>query len=617
MAAPAFGFSAGDFISAVKLVVDVSEALKATGGASASYRDLLTELELLQDILLQLQARQSGSNVSNPLRDYGRRQAELTLSTLSQFLELISKFAAKLGPDGSPKWYRHVGRKAQWAVAYAGEVEKLRLRIGTQLHALNLLVQLEDRSSPFSDQILAALRDIDAQNKAILQQNDRSASDIGRLKSLTSDLELVMEIGADHSVPGKGKAVVRCTCQYTDRSLNWNANVSDTTPPHGEASSSGSSSGSGSSSKQRDRQLAYRNGAVARQNRDIELLHKHPCSCEQRAHISLVLDDTIPALLSRLLHLTTRDLRALIIKLWLSISQFMVFIHAISTGLGKQPMLAVADSISFEDALGRHYILQHTFYNHWPNFQAFLNRQFQDCPGKRFISDGHYYLLGFRAKRLLGTNNADEWKALAKPGSKISMSLKLRSLSVGPATSVPTCPWPACGAKTRTIEAKDSFWCGMCGTTYFLTPRDDPERTRAAAKELNFEGQRRTSTGRFRFVTPCQRPRKGNLNLDTTGIAGVPAVFRKIHLDVLEISPRIREAPDERSRLSRERRSYMWFWYCCVCSPKTIRARRKTNYSYQEGCQECGHLRCDSCEGIESRPNGRRVPLSSYHRKGG
>jgi hypothetical protein len=51
---PAFGFSAGDFITAVRLIVKVSEALKESGGATEDYQDVMQELGALELILLQL-----------------------------------------------------------------------------------------------------------------------------------------------------------------------------------------------------------------------------------------------------------------------------------------------------------------------------------------------------------------------------------------------------------------------------------------------------------------------------------------------------------------------------------------------------------------------------------
>lgn len=150
MSAPGFGFSAGDFISAVKLIIDISNALKDTGGAAENYLGVLTELNLLKDILLELQKRQDetvAEQSNNPFAKHAKTQAELTLNTLANFLALISKFDAGLGHHRTRSWYRGIGRKGQWALAYAKQVDDLRLRVGTQLQTLLLLAPLQERCS--------------------------------------------------------------------------------------------------------------------------------------------------------------------------------------------------------------------------------------------------------------------------------------------------------------------------------------------------------------------------------------------------------------------------------------------------------------------------------------
>jgi len=54
MAAPAFGFSIGDFIAAIKVITRISEALKYCDGAAGEYQSLLRELKQLQLVLEQL-----------------------------------------------------------------------------------------------------------------------------------------------------------------------------------------------------------------------------------------------------------------------------------------------------------------------------------------------------------------------------------------------------------------------------------------------------------------------------------------------------------------------------------------------------------------------------------
>src|SRR5271156_888137 len=52
---PAFGFSVGDFISAIQLIQKISEALKTAGGASSHYQRVLVELNGLNNALHELQ----------------------------------------------------------------------------------------------------------------------------------------------------------------------------------------------------------------------------------------------------------------------------------------------------------------------------------------------------------------------------------------------------------------------------------------------------------------------------------------------------------------------------------------------------------------------------------
>jgi hypothetical protein len=49
-----FGFSVGDFITAVELVANVIDALRSSGHASAAFRDLLSELSTLRITLAKV-----------------------------------------------------------------------------------------------------------------------------------------------------------------------------------------------------------------------------------------------------------------------------------------------------------------------------------------------------------------------------------------------------------------------------------------------------------------------------------------------------------------------------------------------------------------------------------
>lgn len=136
---PAFGFSVSDFIGAIQLIAKVSQALRDSGGASAEYQAVLSDLKALELILRQLQSLESASDSVSHVNAV-RCQAQVSQQTLLDFLERISKFQSGLASDAARKAYRGVGRKVQWTLLYSKEVEKLRRVVATQLVSLKLLL---------------------------------------------------------------------------------------------------------------------------------------------------------------------------------------------------------------------------------------------------------------------------------------------------------------------------------------------------------------------------------------------------------------------------------------------------------------------------------------------
>lgn len=142
---PAFGFSVGDFAGAIQLIVKVSKALKDSRGASHEYQSVVQELESLRAVFEHLASAGLSLSRDGPHGVSIKAHANSILKTLSGFLEVISKFDRKLGMGAAERWHHGSARKAQWAVLYTKEVEKLRLAIGTQLQSLNLLLGLDER----------------------------------------------------------------------------------------------------------------------------------------------------------------------------------------------------------------------------------------------------------------------------------------------------------------------------------------------------------------------------------------------------------------------------------------------------------------------------------------
>ena len=140
MAAPAFGFSAGDLMMAINLVVKVSNALKSTGGASDELKFLSEDLQSLKCLLEELQEMK--------IEDYGspshvnavKVMALAIQSHLQAFLDSITKFESSLGRSRTANRTHQFTRKVQWAAQMPTEIQKLRSIIMQKIVTLTLLL---------------------------------------------------------------------------------------------------------------------------------------------------------------------------------------------------------------------------------------------------------------------------------------------------------------------------------------------------------------------------------------------------------------------------------------------------------------------------------------------
>ncbi|KAK4443138.1 hypothetical protein QBC34DRAFT_443643 [Podospora aff. communis PSN243] len=416
MAAPVFGFSAGDFINAVNLIIDITKALKSVGGARDDYQALVAELCLLQQVLVQLQHRQPSSGIGDICGPYARQQAELTISTLSEFLRDISKFDDALGSNVPRQWYRHVGRKAQWAVAYAKDVDALRRRIGNQLHVLNIILQLDERLDSSSRRILTTLEEIKGQNNVILQQ----------------------------AVSREAQFNPSCAKMRVLRVVQQNNFIS--------LADRGGLTGGIDSEPRLSSQVMPSRGVIHR-------------FTEQ---------ETLAMLLLKLVQVTARDLRSFLLSAWTFFPRLFFVLHGLSIRVCGEPLLVVSDSINFEDMLGRRYTLQHAYYCYWPNFEAFLERKFHNFPGETFVAGGHYSLLSSRTRTSIRSDYKSKWSRFSVPGCEISMSVRVKLARVDTLGGqvLGDCPWIECDGKNLPKHGWDTMKCPTCNITYVFRPND-------------------------------------------------------------------------------------------------------------------------------------------------
>jgi hypothetical protein len=124
---------------AAALVKKVSDALKATGGASCEYRHVIIELEGLKNVLRHLEALEpTEDNISHV--NAIRGMALACQLPLKSFLDKLEKYEASMKPIVSRGSFRSVHHKAKWAISITEEVNKLRALIAAKAISINLLL---------------------------------------------------------------------------------------------------------------------------------------------------------------------------------------------------------------------------------------------------------------------------------------------------------------------------------------------------------------------------------------------------------------------------------------------------------------------------------------------
>ena len=136
----AFGWSAGDIITAISVVTKVVSALKDAGGASEQYQQTITDLETLEVVLQYIQhLKPENSNFAQVSAICA--QSEASERALRNLIDGFQQFEKRLG-GGAPKgWYFGMHRKAQWALFASKEIDKFQSRIGMKLQGIQFLLQ--------------------------------------------------------------------------------------------------------------------------------------------------------------------------------------------------------------------------------------------------------------------------------------------------------------------------------------------------------------------------------------------------------------------------------------------------------------------------------------------
>jgi hypothetical protein len=146
MAAPGFGFSVGDFISAISILNEIRKALQDSGGAEEEFHELLLDLQQLEVVLQWLERGDWGRSGDLGHVNAVRGMALTCQVPLKEFWGKIQKYKVMVSDHSQvisvAGKVKGVARKVQWAVQMKEEITKFRTVIVSKVAALNLLMAI-------------------------------------------------------------------------------------------------------------------------------------------------------------------------------------------------------------------------------------------------------------------------------------------------------------------------------------------------------------------------------------------------------------------------------------------------------------------------------------------
>ncbi|KAG0652061.1 hypothetical protein D0Z07_1460 [Hyphodiscus hymeniophilus] len=133
-----FGFSVGDFISALELVATVVDALREAGDASRRYRELIRQLDGLESVLLrvkrvELDESQHAEHVAL------QQAASQCQQTVNEFWQKIKKYQPMLGSTGSSR-LKENWMKIRWAVCKKEDINAFKSDVAAHTESIQLLL---------------------------------------------------------------------------------------------------------------------------------------------------------------------------------------------------------------------------------------------------------------------------------------------------------------------------------------------------------------------------------------------------------------------------------------------------------------------------------------------
>lgn len=134
-----FGFSVGDFVTALQLVGTVISAIRESGGSGAEYRELVNELYSLETALLQVKQLELEEDQRSEY--FALRQAAAQCQkTIGAFCTKIEKYQKHLRTGGSQSKLTDILMMVKWRMCRKDDLTKFKSDIFAHTQSIQILL---------------------------------------------------------------------------------------------------------------------------------------------------------------------------------------------------------------------------------------------------------------------------------------------------------------------------------------------------------------------------------------------------------------------------------------------------------------------------------------------
>ncbi|KAF4630021.1 hypothetical protein G7Y89_g8132 [Cudoniella acicularis] len=417
-----FGWSAGDIVAAVTLLIKIGSALQDAGGASSDYQDTVDFLNTLRITLEHLKAF-GATQIEVHKAENLRQQCDQIQAPLKVFLDdVTSKFESSLGPASRRNKLLGSPRKIHWALYTSKKVKRLQDRIIVPIGAVNMLLGLQTIET-----VLHIPQHIRAQISAAVDSSLPSSLELG-LQPLRNTLDVYHGEYIESQKASTQRVILAVEANNEKalksiRSHNTEGRIA---------------------SINLQVKLEQISSVIVSIH---QLLLRLPLS--QQNIVAVNCDRQLRQAMGNILQsvcLLISGLQQLVAALLSSVNHLMLF----------------GDHFLFEDALGRMTKLPCSQFQHWKVFYTFLTDSFSKSPGISYVLQQHFRVMN-------GYNNVivdqDNWRAAIQPKAKMAMYMLLDKHFQGG-----KCPLPSCEGVVLLDDSNLSGNCPICKRYVTMLP---------------------------------------------------------------------------------------------------------------------------------------------------